>query len=95
MDFELLLQQVLRGEWFSSALAVWMTVWGVLFIPVAWLMLMIPVYIKTRSSIVVSVLTLIFASTVIAATPPELHGVAYAMIVVSIASLLARLIIRW
>jgi len=96
MDFELLLKQFqATGDWLGTVYAVLYITFGILFIPLIWLLLMIPIYIKTRSVIVVAVLTLLFTSLVIAVLPAELHQIAYVMIVVSIATVLARVFMRW
>jgi len=95
MDFELLIKQLQSGEWLSTSLAVWLSVFGMFFIPLIWLMLMIPIYIKTRSVVVVSVLTLLFASTIIVALPVEFHKIAYVLLVISLGTVLARVFIRW
>ena len=95
MDWELLLKQLQSGDWLGTSLAVWLSVFGMFFIPLMWFMLMIPIYIKTRSVIVVSVLTLLFASMIITALPVEFHKIAYILIVVSISTVFARVFIRW
>jgi len=95
MDWELLIKQLQSGEWLSTSLAVWLSVFGMLFIPIVWLLLMIPIFIKTRSVVVVSILTLLFSTFIITSLPVEFHKIAYVLIVLSISTVLARVFIRW
>ena len=94
VNFTELWNTLTSGRIFDAVSALWAGVLDAWFIVFLYIILLAPVYFKTKSIVPPAVLSMLLSSIFLALLPPQAHMIVYMMIVFAVAAVLYRLFTR-